>query len=210
MKTKKQRISVPVTISFFASCLFFTNPAMAQQNSDDTSPYEVEVALDFEINVPRVLFFRVGTAGATVDTVEFDLNQSLLPNKTDEVTGSFNTPLGSGTAVNATTNGQIEVEVKANFGGVKIITTVDNSNGLDGNNGYFINYNQIATTSSDAANFPAPVLANSNIADVDIKPSGFNAKVTERTAAWTYKFLNQTEVPAGTYEGEITYTASTP
>ena len=189
--------------------------AGATQDRDHTGPpYSVQVELEYEIIIPRVLYFRVGSAGNTVDTVEFDVGQSLGTGN-NMVLSTPGLPLGNGAPIAATSNnpggpGVIPVEVKANVGNVSIQATVSNAQGLQGDNGQFLNYNQIRTVSSDSTSFPAPVLANASIAPVVIAPSGFGGHVTIRTANWTYSYLNQTTPAAGTYTGTVTYTATAP
>jgi len=189
--------------------------ANATQDRDNTGPpYSVQVELDYEIVIPKVLYFRVGSAGTTVDTVEFDLQQT-LGGGNDMIRFMSGLPLGNGSAMPATSNnpggqGVIPVEIKANVGNVSIQTTVSNSQGLADGAGHFISYDQIQTTSSDSASFPAPVLANSGIASVSVAPTGFGGHVTERTANWTYTYRNQHTPAAGTYTGTVTYTASAP
>jgi hypothetical protein len=81
---------------------------------------------------------------------------------------------------------------------------MDNGTPADG----YISFAEVGTTSSDAANFPAPALANAGIANVNV---ALNAgKVTNRTAVWTYAYLNNTIPSAGTYNGTVTYTATMP
>ena len=192
-----------------------TPEAFATQDRDKTGPpYSVQVELEYEIVIPRVLYFRVGTAGNTIDTVEFDVGQTLGAGN-DMVKSTPGLPLGNGAPIAATSSnaggqGVIPVEIRANVGNVSIHTTVSNAQGLVGDNGHFLNYDQIKTDSSDSASFPAPVLANSSIAPVAIAPSGFGGHVTIRNAEWTYTYLNQTTPAAGVYTGTVTYTATSP
>jgi hypothetical protein len=127
--------------------------------------------------------------------------------------------VGNSTAVAPTggdaTASSVTVQVRGNNGQVTIGTTVSSALGLGtgtATDGY-INYNQITTTSSDAANLAAPVLANAAIPNVlpvlGGGPVGAG-KVTDRTATWTYSYLNTAVPSAGTYAGTATYTATMP
>jgi hypothetical protein len=172
--------------------------------SGGAGPFSTSARLDFAIVVPRFLQFQVGTAGATINAISFNVAAANV---------------GSGTAQTGTGgnlgSGVVTVNIRANAGQVTI-TPSNNSGGTglrNGVAGQTISYTQILTTSSDAANVPAPTLSNAGGAAVT--PALSAGTVTNRTATWTYTYANTTVPSAGTYGtaangGRVTYTASTP
>jgi hypothetical protein len=97
------------------------------------------------------------------------------------------------------------------------ITATNSSGGLGIGTGTAsdgrINYDQIATTTSDPQ-LPAPVLTNSG--GMTSQPALNSTLVTQRSAVWSYSYLNQTLPSAGSYGGsaarggQVTYTAAMP
>lgn len=198
LKTKTLFAAVAVAVASMAGT------AQAASGTDTSSPYSVAAPVNFAIQIPGFLYFRVG-AVATTNTMTFAVPAANVGNSSP-VAPSGGDALG-GTAVN--------VEVRGNNGQVTIQTTVAAATGLGtgtASDGY-IDYAQITTTSSDGTNLPAPVLANSGIPNVTPVlgggPSGAG-KVTNRSATWTYAYLNTTTPSAGNYSGSATYTAVMP
>lgn len=177
-----------------------------QPATDTTAPFAVSARLNFRLTYPAFLRFRVGAAGATVNTLSFAVPAAIV---------------GSGTPVSATGGdagaSALNVEVAGNNGQVTITAT--NSSGGQGigtgtaSDGR-INYNQIDTASS-SPQLPPPLLTNAG--GTTSQPSLNAALVTQRSAVWTYSYLNQTIPSAGTYGGtnaarggRVTYTATMP
>jgi hypothetical protein len=183
-------------------------PARSEQPATDTvAPFSVNARLNFTVNYPRFLRFRVGTTGATVNLITFTVPVAQVGNSTP-ISGTGG-DAGGGTAVNievAGNNGQVTITPTNSSGGLGLRTATLS----DGR----ISYDQIATTTS-AAQVPAPVLTNAGGAPV--LPTLNSPLVTQRTAVWTYSYLNQTIPSAGTYGGtaaarggRVTYTATMP
>ncbi len=186
-------------------------PAHAEEASDTVGlgmQYNISVNLDFEIDIPELLIFRVGSDGSVKDQIVFDVAQSPAPPTSDQ---SYNgQPLyGDGTVVAASNNGSLEVEVIANSGTAVITTSFDNTNGLSNGDGNFIPFDEIACE-SDNTGIPAPQLANVGTPPVTVTPNRHGGLVTEQVANWTYTYKNSQAVAAGTYVGIVTYTASVP
>lgn len=168
--------------------------------------FSASARLDFAIVVPRFLQFQVGTAGATVDQITFNVTAANV--------GSGAAQAGSGGNLGA---GTVTVNIKANSGQITI-TPSNNSGGLglgNGVAGQTIAYSEILTTSSSAGTLPAPALSNAGGAAVT--PALSAGTVTNRSATWTYAYANTTVPNAGTYGtggtasgGRVTYTASSP
>jgi len=174
-----------------ASLAFVVAPASAESTIDSsaTGGYSTTARLDFRVTIPQFVSLRVGTAGATVDRVEFDLTST--PGN-----------VGSGTDVARTNAGgaAIAVEFKSN-GGNGTLAAAGSGTGLtDGTN--TIAWTEI-DGSSDNAQLAVPAAGGS------VALTATNG-VINRSANWTFTYDNTNVVGAGTYNGTITYTASNP
>ncbi|MNT55941.1 hypothetical protein D3C72_1932150 [compost metagenome] len=73
---------------------------------------------------------------------------------------------------------------------------------------------EIVVTSSDSANLPAPPIPNSgNGTTVNVNGGGagtVNSLVTIRNANWTFSYANSASRTAGSYNGQLRFTAATP
>lgn len=177
--------------------------AQAGSSTDNNTPYTLDELLQFRIDYPAFLRFRVGSAAA-VDLLDFDVPA---------------TAVGTGVPVAATGGdagaSAVNVSVVANTGAVTIAAT-NNSGGLGLGTGTpadgYINYNQIATASS-SPQLPAPALANAGATTAMVAAT--SGAITSRAAVWTYAYANTTIPTSGVYGtsangGRVTYTASTP
>jgi hypothetical protein len=179
---------------------------LAEQMNDTTTPLNVNSRLNFSVVYPGFLSFRVGTAGATVNLLDFTVPAAQIGSGTP-VAGIGGDAGPSGVNVQVLgNNGQVTITPTNNSGGLGIGTGAP----ADGR----INYNQIGTVTS-VPQLPAPVLANAGGAAVT--PTLNSALVTQRTAVWTFSYLNQTIPSAGIYGGagganggRVTYTATMP
>jgi hypothetical protein len=199
---------IPATIVACAALLPCTvpQPAHASDGMDNAAPFTLTRNLNFRINYPRFLRFRVGSTGGVINQITFTVPATQVGLST-AVAGTGG-EAGGGTAAT--------VQVVANNGQVTI-TATNNSGGLGLGNGVVgdprIDYNQISTLTSDA-NLPAPVL--SNLGGTSSLPVLTTAPfVTNRTATWTFSYLNTTVPAPGTYGtsargGRVTYTATMP
>lgn len=166
--------------------LFAVAPAFAASNIDATGPtYAVSADLNFRVIIPQFLSFRVGTAGATVDTVEFSLTAAQVGTTTDVARTN-----AGGAA--------IPVQLISNGGDVSIAAAGSGTGLTDGTN--TIAWSEIDGTSS-AANLPVPAVG----ASVTVTAA---AGVINRTADWTFVYDNTDTVAAATYNGTVTYTAT--
>lgn len=181
-------------------------PVLASDGTDNAAPFTLTRNLNFRINYPRFLRFRVGATGAVINQITFTV-PAIQVGLGSPIAGTGG-EAGGGTAAT--------VQVVANNGQVTI-TATNNSGGLGLGNGVAadprINYNQISTTTSDG-NLPAPVLSNaggtSSLPVLTTAPY-----VTNRTATWTFSYANATVPAPGTYGtsargGRVTYTATMP
>lgn len=198
--------------SLLAVALLAGAPLLAQAESQystgSATPLTAAAKLDFQITIPKILFLRVGsgadyTSTATVNQIAFAVPAANV---------------GNGTAVAATAtsgdlgNGEVTAKVVGNNGNITLGATALGalSNGAAGDT---ISYSQIATA-SDTAALPAPTLTDGASAPLTIAPT--SGKVVNRSARWTYTYLNNNVVAPGVYGGvnannsRVTYTASMP
>ncbi|MBX9402402.1 hypothetical protein K4L06_13890 [Lysobacter sp. BMK333-48F3] len=198
--------------SLLAVALLAGAPLLAQAESQystgSATPLTAAAKLDFQITIPKILFLRVGsgadyTTTATVNQIAFAVPAANV---------------GNGAAVTATAtsgdlgNGEVTAKVVGNNGNITLGATALGalSNGAAGDT---ISYSQIATA-SDTAALPAPTLTDGASAPLTIAPA--SGKVVNRSARWTYTYLNNNVVAPGVYGGvnannsRVTYTASMP
>ena len=175
---------------------------MAESASDSgDTPLSAAVNLDFQIDIPGILDFQVGTAGITIDLITFAPSAANLGDDTD-VTGTGGDLTG----------GVVTVELLSNAGAV-IITETNSSGGNGLTNGTEnIPYTEILTASNLPA-LPAPALSDAG--GTTSAPTETNG-ITDLSAQWTYTYDNTTVYEAGTYGGintqggRVTYTAAIP
>jgi hypothetical protein len=195
----------------------------AQAESTYINPAIVNSAatarLDFTIVIPQVLFLRVGTSsGNTATDGTIDSIVYTVPG-TNVGDSSLITGVGGDL-----TAGAVTVRAYGNGGN---ITLNSNTTGAltTGVAGEVIPWSQISVASA-ALPTPSPAVAgftNGAIAHPTFNPTGGTGTATTLTATnkvvrvegkWTYSYLNQNAVAAGTYggtvakNGRVTYTAT--
>jgi hypothetical protein len=155
------------------------------------------VDLDFEIDIPAFLSFRVGSA-AGVDTINFSPAVADVLAPTLGMVGTGGDAGGS----------SVNVVIRGNGGAVDITESTTGVSGLT-NGTSFIDWAQINTTETGGGGIPAPVLSNSsnNTSSVATTSTG----VVDRSSVWEYTYDNPATVPqSGLYTGTATYTAAVP
>jgi hypothetical protein len=203
-KTNTKLLQVALATALGAS-LLAPLPASAESATDTGGgALSAPAHLDFSIVIPRFLSFRVGTAGATIDQITFTVPAANVGDSTP-ISGTGG-DAGGGTAAN--------VSVIGNGGQITITPTNNGATGLQhATAADTIDYSEITTSSSDAANLNAPTLSNAG--GTAVNPVLNAGSVTNRQAVWTYAYANTTIPSAGTYGtsakgGRVTYTASMP
>lgn len=169
-------------------------------------PLATQAALKMQVQVPRMLYFRVGTAGATVNTVQFNVRlpapMNTLPDANIVYGGA--PPIGVASTQQTDTfgasNGNVDVQLWTNNGSA----TIDCSGAPPTAGANQIPLSAILVTSSSAAlRHPGTSLA---CTARTVGASGTNNLL----ATWRYRY-NPTVLPAaGQYQTTITYTASQP
>ena len=134
------------------------------------------------------------------------------------IPGVPTTPVaGSNTSVNwsgaapsfsITPSGNVlPVEVRSNAGQVTLRATATTALASGANT---IPLSEITIATSDS-NLPAPLIPNTGTgAAVNVVATAFAGLVTQRTANWTLSYANLASRRAGTYTGQVTFTASSP
>jgi hypothetical protein len=156
--------------------------------------------LDFRVVIPRVLFLGVGTGAAalstttTVDRVTFDYSTNPVAVGSGAVAGAITNT--GGFASNA-----IPVRVFGNTGQV-VLTATNPANLTSGTD--TIPFTQFGGASS-AGTLALPAFGGGTT-NVTLS----SGKVTDRSATWTFTYANTVAAAAGTYDGQVTYTASAP
>jgi hypothetical protein len=172
--------------------------------------------LRFSVQIDRFLFFRVGdgswpTVNGTVNSVGFALLPSVPGGPATPVPGNKATAAWTGGAppfaVSASGPTTLPVEVRSN-GGTVSLRAVASTALTSGSN--TIPMSQITVSSSDPALPAPPVPASGTGSSVTVGGTDFGGLVTVRAATWTFGFANTVVPAAGTYSGQITFTASSP
>lgn len=203
---KVSRAFVMAAGAIGAVALVVVDPAWAGSGTDNTAPFNISRTLTFRVTYPQFLRFRVGSPGAVVDRITFSPTVAQVGSGV-QIAGTGG-EAGGGTAATVQVvgnNGQITITPTNNSAGLGLGT----GNVADG----YINYDQIDTQTS-SAQLPAPVLSNAG--GTAVQPTLNTALVTQRSAVWTYRYLNATIPSAGSYGagtgtgGRVTYTATMP
>jgi hypothetical protein len=183
-------------------------PAQAVWNGKTTAPFSVNAELRFLLSMERFLFLQVGSAGATVDTVTFNLGTAASTNQQTALPPT--STLGNGTKIAAATGGAVNVILRGNGGSVTLAASNDGGGlGLRNGAGRYLNYDQILTQSTNPS-LPAPVLTNSGSTAVTINGNAYGGRVVNTNATWNFSFANTAVPSAGNYTGRVTYTAANP
>ena len=196
----------PYKLAVLAAALTLSVAAPTQVSAEAVTTtgggaLSADARIDFRIDIPRMLRFRVGSAGAAIDVIDFAPTLANLGDGTDIAATVGSGDLG---------NGDVSVQVASNAGQVTINHDSNGASLSDGT-GNTIPYTEILTASSDAANLAAPVLGTAG----NSQPSTV-AGLTNHSATWTYTYDNSAVYPSGIYGGvntnggRVTYTASTP
>jgi len=151
--------------------------------------------VNFTITIPRLLFLQVGTgtllaANGTIDMITFTPGVSVIGN---------GTPVTATAASGNLFNGQVTVRIISNVGGVTLAATGP-ANLVSGSD--TIPWTQISTAITGGATHPTINGSNASFTAA----SG----VVNINGTWTYSYLNTITPAAGTYTGQVLYTATSP
>lgn len=213
MKTKEITMKTKARLTLFGLvmiiALCYTNFAKAESNSATggaagSGGAGASVNLDFQINIPQFIFFRVGSSAAVVDQITFS------PTAADVATPGAITA-GTGGDL---TGGRVTLSLVSNAGSIRITENNNSAGaGLGNGSGSFISYAQISTATNDP-DLPAPTLSD---AGGNTSFPVAVGSITNIQTDWLYTYTNPATPPAaGTYGasggtgGRVTYTAAIP
>jgi hypothetical protein len=175
---------------------------------DCTDGLTSELPVRFQLKIPEFLYFQVGRVDVQEEVV-FDLSNTL---NSGVFNGNNFPPRHSEHAAETThgsdNKGELDVVIRSNCGTVNIKYDVSNNQGLEGDNGFYLDYDKIITNTSDT-DFPAPTLNNQGDDIVTVAVTS-NGVVTDRRAKWTYAYTNNALPAAGVYTGMVSYQAYCP
>jgi hypothetical protein len=167
-------------------------PTLVSADSDlgiGAAGTQASASLDFRIVIPQFVYFRVGSAGATIDRVDFDLLTAAVQPGAGGVV-----PANGGTGDGA--DGDLFVELITNVTNVTIAATGGNlSSGAN-----TIPFTQI--NAFDGNVIPVPAFGGSAALAVGL-PGTLND-------TWSYDYNNDTSYAPGTYNGTVVYTVTAP
>ncbi len=175
--------------------LIAMTPAFAEsQFSTGAGPTTANARLNFQVNIPRFLSFRVGPAGAGIEQVVFDVAAANV---------------GDGNAVARTGGLAVDVALRGNGGTISLTANTTGTSLTDLASGETIPFSEITTTVATGS-IAAPTLVENGVsAPVAIAPN-VGARGTDRLATWAYSYENNTIAGAGQYNGQVQYTATMP
>lgn len=159
-------------------------------------------ALKVSVAVPRILYLRVGDAGATVNTVNFTVGAAGLTLPVANAVQSTVPGTGTITALSdeaGATTGAVTSRLWTNNGTTTL--TCSSTNIAAGS----VNLNKTEFTVATSGTLPHP--------GSDLACSGSSgplgaAGVNDLTGTWTYSYVPALLPAAGTYTGTVTYTAA--
>lgn len=180
--------------------LIAMTPAMADSEFDigNSGTLTAEADLNFEIVIPRFLYLQVGTAGAgNVDTVSWDLSTGV----TD--IGDIDGTIGTGSVTSTDTVG---VRLVSNAGAVDL-SAAGSGTGLVNADGDIILWSEISGTAANGTGSGGVSVPAIGAAAITVPAT---TGVVNRTDTWSFDYANSALVAGGTYEGTVTYTATSP
>lgn len=168
-------------------------PAMAESQftTGNTVNLQAAARLDFQVTIPRFISFQVGSAGTVIDRVVFNVAAANV---------------GSGTAVGPTSGAPVAVTLRGNGGAINITadtTGTSLTSGVD-----IIPFTQINSITASGT-ITAPTLVQNGVSAAVAVPVTAG-RVTDRSATWNFTYANSAIVGAGTYDGQVRYTATMP
>ena len=206
-----------------------TASASATGNAPGT-PLTVQARLDFSVTIGKFIYFRIGnggtfagntltgarpTANSSINQVEFVVTPTIPGVPTNPLQGNQQNAIWNKTSPSFSTvasNQVLGVEVASNAGQVSLssqtTTPLSSSSST-------IAASDITISSSSAA-LPAPTILNSGISPAVTVATGGSGTtyapglLTYQTANWTFAYAASASTLAGTYNGQITFTASAP
>jgi len=198
------RLPLHLSLGAMAALAVFAAPASAEsQYGSGTGTITAQARVNLSITVPKMILLRVGSPGATVDTLSWNSALSVASAPTAPVDGNNQAANWDGTAPTASTAanppGAVGVYAWTNAPGGGSLSYTASAFGAGGPT-----LGNITVTPATGLSHPVPLaLATSSTAAVTF------AATTVATGSWTYT-LGGTPAgwQAGTYTSQVTYTAT--
>ena len=175
-----------------------------------SSPLTASANLDFTITIPKFVYVRVGTGTNLANNTTVDNLIYTVPVAN----------IGDGSAISGTggdlTGGQVTVRVLGNNGAISFSSsTLGPMNNGAGDTISFSEIGVAVASNTTATPLSHPGLVDGSTTTISL-PTTSGSKVTNLDAKWTFTYLNNNVVPAGTYggvntqNGRVTYSVSMP
>ena len=186
MKFAKQLVALAVVGASFSAF------AESDINTGAAAGLSAIARLDMRVTVPRIVYLQVGTGTAftdvtTIDRVDFTLTAA---------------DVGSGLAIaGVSTGGAVTARVLGNGGNITF-GAVGTVGGLT-NGTQTIPWSQIVPTATGGT-LTHPAISGATTSLVAV------GNVVDRSTTYSFNYSNTSAMAAGTYNGQITYTAALP
>ena len=186
-RPKSKRFLVGLALLALALGLGSGPPAWAESNLAIGG--SATAHLDFQITIPTILYLQVGTVGATIDRVSCTLS---------------NIPGTGAVAMTSSGTNPVPVRVAALVpAGATVRLLANSATAMNNGAGGTIPFDQISWTA--AGSFSSGTF-NNNAAQVLDSFTGSG----NRTGTYSFSYANVNYYNAGTYNGTVTYTLSSP
>lgn len=214
----KKLLLIPILAALVSPIAAFAESALVAPAAANA---QAAAKLDFRITIPRVLFLQVGTGTKFVANAGVDLIDFVVP----AANVGDSTPVAATAASGDLTNGAVTVRVMGNGAStisLNSATTGPMSNGA----GSTVGWNRIAvvaapltaglTAGFNNTGIAHPTFAASNTGNGTATTLNATNGVVREEGKWTFSYLNQDVLSAGTYggvntnAGRVTYTATMP
>jgi hypothetical protein len=181
------KFSKPLLSALAATLVALPSLSLADSQLSVGAGAVASADLDFRIVIPPFVYFQIGSAGTTVDLVEYDLSiGAIQPGSGAIGSGSFGATGGAG--------GSLSVILATNAANVSIAA----SGGDLIAGALTIPFTDIEPSS--AGSIPLP--------DFGTSIASFAPGLAVLTDTWSYGYDNSTIYQAGTYNGTATYTVT--
>ena len=174
--------------SYIVLLALILSPLVLYAESELVYTGNASAKLDFRINVPEIIFLRIGSLGATIDTVEFIIDDPNIPS----VTSTANITINVSGIIHPTT---------------EIYLDADSSSPLLGNlTGNTIPFSKISCDGSDDFSSISSQTFNETSSQRIWQSTGSGI----RSGALNFTYDNSTQYEPDSYNGTVTYTLSAP
>jgi len=183
----RKRIALVFIVVALAWVVLSGGHAWAEQDRGSTGDPAL-VHLDFQVNLPTILFLRIGSAGNTIDTVSFSVTD--IPENQPTVPGS----LSPDVRVGAIVADNAPIRLRADSSG-DMLSGGDN-----------MPFSTISCTGTGDFSSVSGLAFDTTANQLIWSSTGRGF----RQGTFAYTYTNSYDYPPGTYTGTVTYTLSAP